>query len=157
MNLAEVLRDMSLEEWKKTGRDTKRSRQLAEAADLLEDLDSLHDQIEGFWDGIHEEWFSLRQHLEAQREFSAEAFGPGPRVAGILDHITKEIEEVRQKPGDLEEWIDLVLLSFDGALRTGATSDDICEALEAKLEKNMQREWPDWRTSDPTKAIEHKR
>jgi Protein of unknown function (DUF550) len=98
----------------------------------------------------------LIKHLDRQREFSARTFGPGERRDGVLDHIAKEIEEVREA-GALEEWVDLILLALDGAWRSGATSQEIADAIEAKQAKNENRSWPDWRTAEPGKAIEHHR
>jgi len=99
--------------------------------------------------------FDLVEHLYRQMEFSERAFGPGQRTNGVLDHITKEIQEVRDAPNDLEEWVDLILLSFDGAWRAGFKPEEIAAAIESKQTKNMARNWPDWRTVDPEKAIEH--
>lgn len=97
----------------------------------------------------------LVKHLHRQKAFSLNAFGPGCRTEGIIDHICKELKEVAAEPNDLEEWIDLVLLSLDGAWRSGHTPEEIVVALTAKLAKNEARTWPDWRTADPCKAIEH--
>ena len=99
--------------------------------------------------------FSLLAHLYRQRAFSGRAFGPGTRTAGVLDHIRKELVEVELDPGDVTEWIDVVLLAFDGAWRAGHTPEAIVEALAAKQAKNEARTWPDWRTADPNKAIQH--
>lgn len=101
--------------------------------------------------------FDLVAHLERQREFSLTTFGPGARTEGVTDHISKELNEIRAKPDDLEEWIDVIILGFDGAWRTGATSEQIVAALVAKQTKNEGRQWPDWRTADPDKAVEHVR
>lgn len=101
--------------------------------------------------------FDLIAHLHRQREFSERTFGPGERTAGVTDHIEKEVREVRQKPHDLSEWIDLVLLSLDGAWRHGFTPEQIAAALDAKQTKNEARSWPDWRTAPTDKAIEHVR
>lgn len=101
--------------------------------------------------------FDLVAHLERQRAFSERTFGPGERTDGVLDHITKEIAEVRAKPHDLTEWIDLVLLALDGAWRHGFTPQQIADALAAKQAKNEARTWPDWRTAELGKAIEHVR
>lgn len=87
----------------------------------------------------------------------AVTIGPGPRVAGVLDHIRKECNEVAAKPDDLSEWIDIVILALDGAWRSGATPQQIVAALAAKQAKNEARAWPDWRTMSPDKAIEHDR
>lgn len=96
-------------------------------------------------------------HLAHQREWSRETFGPGSRIEGVLDHITKEIAEVRAKPDDITEWADLAILTFDGALRQGFEPEEIIAAIKAKQSKNEGRTWPDWRTADPNKAIEHVR
>lgn len=103
-----------------------------------------------------EPW-NLITHLERQRAFSERTFGPGPRASGVVDHIRKELLEIEADPGDLEEWVDVVLLALDGAWRSGATSTEIVAAINAKMTKNEARDWPDWRTADPNKAIEHKR
>lgn len=104
------------------------------------------------------EKYDLVKHIERQKRWSEMAFGPiksVDRTNGVLDHMTKEIEEVRKNPKDTEEWIDLMMLSIDGAWRNGATPEEIAYTLEMKLKKNMRREWPDWREADPEKAIEH--
>lgn len=99
----------------------------------------------------------LVQHLTRQSEFSQRTFGPGVRTAGVVDHIRKELREIEAKPHDLSEWIDVVILGFDGAWRAGYSPKEIVAALEAKQAKNEARQWPDWRTAAPDKAIEHVR
>lgn len=98
---------------------------------------------------------SLKHLLEQQKRWSEETFGLGSRTERILDHITKEIEEVRAAPHDVEEWIDLVILAFDGAWRAGHSPEEVVMALNAKYEKNFSRKWPDWREAEDGKAIEH--
>lgn len=100
---------------------------------------------------------NLIEHLYYQREFSEKTFGPGHRTKGVCDHIRKELKEIEQDPLDLNEWVDIILLSLDGAWRTGASPEEICNAIRAKQAKNERRVWPDWRTADPNKAIEHDR
>lgn len=80
--------------------------------------------------------FDLVEHLHRQREFSLRTFGPGARTLGVSDHIRKELEEIRA---------------------SGASPEDIAAAIEAKQARNESRTWPDWRTADPNKAIEHDR
>lgn len=80
--------------------------------------------------------------LSIQRSWSREAFGPGLRTEGNCQHIEKELAEIRAEPLDVEEWIDVAMLAFDGALRTGATPDEVIDAYVAKLRKNMARKWP---------------
>lgn len=101
--------------------------------------------------------FDLIKHLKDQIEFSSKAFGPTGRLLGIVDHIRRELIEVEAEPYDLEEWVDVILLGLDGAWRAGYSPENIAKGLKAKLEKNKKREWPDWRTSHPEKAILHKR
>lgn len=72
---------------------------------------------------------------------------------GVLDHIKKEITEIEAKPDDLSEWVDLILLAFDGAFRNGFSPNQITDALARKFRINMSRIWP--AIPDPEKAIEH--
>lgn len=104
---------------------------------------------------VNEHTWDLIKHLHRQKIFSENTFGPGTRVKGVLDHILKEVEEVRKTPSDLEEWIDIILLAFDGAWRSGATPEQIVAMIAFKQEKNENRTWPDWKSSDPDKAITH--
>ena len=96
-------------------------------------------------------------YLEHQREFSLATFGPGARTLGILDHIRKELLEIEAEPDDLGEWVDVIILAFDGAYRAGHEPQAILTAIAAKQARNEARTWPDWRTADPNKAIEHDR
>lgn len=95
--------------------------------------------------------------IRQQMRWSAETFGPGARTDGILAHITKEIIEVRAEPDDLEEWVDLIILSLDGAWRSGGgrSAEEIVEMLNFKYEKNFGRRWPDWRAAPEDQPIEH--
>ena len=102
-------------------------------------------------------YYDLVGHIKRQRAFSLQAFGPGERTAGVLDHISKEVEEVRANPEDLGEWVDLILLALDGAHRMGFEPEQIAAGLEAKQTINEERTWPNWRTAHPDKAIEHVR
>lgn len=97
------------------------------------------------------------EHLEHQREWSTRAFGPGRRTGGVLDHIAKEVEEVRAHPTDLSEWVDLIILALDGAWRAGHEPLAIIEAIKAKQARNEARTWPDWRELSEDVAIEHDR
>ena len=105
--------------------------------------------------------FDLVAHLRRQAAFSERTFGPGDRTAGVIDHIRKELTEVQAdadagKP-TLPEWIDVVILALDACWRTGATPEQIVQALVAKQTRNEGRRWPDWRTVPLGQAIEHDR
>jgi hypothetical protein len=99
----------------------------------------------------------LIKHLRRQKAWSEQTFGPGPRAAGVLDHIRKELAEIEADPNDLTEWIDVVILALDGAWRQGFSPVEIARALAEKQALNESRTWPDWRTAEPGKAIEHVR
>src|SRR5262245_26420143 len=73
--------------------------------------------------------FDFRAHLQRQREWSERTFGPGPRTAGVLDHIRKELREIEAEPTDLREWIDVAILALDGAWRAGFDPDEIIDSL----------------------------
>ena len=94
-------------------------------------------------------------HFERQRKWSAETFGPGARTLGVLDHIRKELHEIEADPTDLNEWVDVMILAADGALRAGAEPQDIIDTWKAKQAINEARTWPDWRTMREDRAIEH--
>lgn len=101
--------------------------------------------------------FDFHAHLARQAAFSLKTFGPGMRTAGVCDHIRKELKEIEADPSDLREWIDVVILALDGAWRCGGSPEQIIDGIIAKQAKNEGRNWPDWRTADPNKAIEHDR
>lgn len=97
------------------------------------------------------------EQLERQWAWSLRTFGPGRRVAALLDHLRRELVEIEENPGDLLEWVDVVLLAFDGAMRAGHEPAAVLDAVRAKQAANEARAWPDWRTVDTSRAIEHVR
>jgi hypothetical protein len=97
------------------------------------------------------------KHLDTQRAWSTDTFGPGDRALGVLDHIRKELLEIEADPTDVKEWVDVIILAFDGAWRAGWEPQEIIDAIKAKQARNESRTWPDWRTADRSKAIEHVR
>lgn len=112
--------------------------------------------------------FDLQQHLVRQMVFSRATFGPGERTKGVIDHIRKELIEIEQADDRAEEWVDVVILALDGLTRElwargnyRLSADDIAQAavrsVLMKQAKNERRNWPDWRSADPEKAIEHDR
>ena len=67
--------------------------------------------------------------LQEQRKFSVSAFGPAPRLLGVLNHLKKELAEVRSAPGDITEWADCFLLCIDGSMRAGGDARHIAAYL----------------------------
>ena len=84
----------------------------------------------------------LSRYIEKQMEWSRKTFGEGERTKGITNHIRKELLEIEAEPGEVEEWVDVMILALDGAWRAGYTPDEIIWALEAKQEKNRLRIFP---------------
>lgn len=101
--------------------------------------------------------FDLFSFLTDSQDWSKRTFGPPRKDSwkGVVAHIEEELDEIRKEPYDIEEWMDVVILGLDGAYRSGATPEMICNKLMFKLEKNMARQWPDWRTAEPGKPINH--
>ena len=93
--------------------------------------------------------------LARPRKFSEKTFGAGTRLYGVLDHLSKEIEEVREAQTDPEEWADMAILVFDGVWRNGIPWQVFLDAIRDKQAVNEKRRWPDWRTADTEKAITH--
>lgn len=123
---------------------------------LKEDFNSLTNSWHTIMNNLLEsQKRDLREILVDQYEFSLKTFGPGERTDGVIHHIDEELQEIKRDPTDLMEWIDVVILAFDGALRMGHTPDQIVEGYKAKLEINKKRKWPDWRTAELGKAINH--
>jgi len=117
-------------------------------------------------------------HLTRQAAYSRATFGPGARTEGVSDHVRKELKEIASvyeiggDPGVCHEqaaleWTDVVILGLDGLWRAISaahpdwTFDRVAtEAwvrIVAKQGRNELRNWPDWRTAEPGKAIEHVR
>ena len=105
----------------------------------------------------HDRQFDMVGHLRRQMAFSEKTFGPGARTKGVIDHIRKELLEIEADPNDIREWVDVIILAFDGAWRAGWRPESIIAAIVEKQTKNEARTWPDWRTADPDRAIEHVR
>lgn len=109
------------------------------------------------------ESFALRKAAH-----SIAAFGPRQTDEGILDHMAKEAEEVRSAKSIKDkqrEWVDMFHLSIDGLLRsliregytTARAASEAVHMIRTKQTTLEMREWPDWRTVSPDKAIEHVR
>lgn len=97
----------------------------------------------------------MAQYLTDAREFSLRTFGPGKRTGGVTKHIEKELDEIREKPDDLTEWVDVIILACDGYWRHGGQPETLMADMMAKLAKNKLRKWPTPTSED--EAIEHDR
>ncbi len=99
--------------------------------------------------------FDLVSYITRQREWSGRTFGAGKRTGGIIEHITKEIAEIKTDPSDPMEWVDVVILALDGAWRAGWSPREIVDGLAAKQRINFARTWPTPESED--RAVEHVR
>lgn len=98
----------------------------------------------------------IKRHVEwGYSTFGTPADGRGP--LGPLDHLKKELKEIEDDPNDLKEWIDAIILAIDGFIRAGGKPHMLLPMLFEKQTINSMRNWPDWRTMHPDKAIEHVR
>ena len=84
---------------------------------------------------------ALVEFLTNKNKWSLETFGEGQRAEGICKHIESELEEIRETPEDLMEWIDVILLAFDGAFRAGYDAQEVVDALVEKQFINTKRKW----------------
>ena len=118
---------------------------------------------------------TLEQFIAKQIYVSSRAFGPNERSEGIRKHIESELLEImgaESADERVQEWVDVIILGIDGAWRAAAhsageqgdmeealsgISEQVASALEAKVEKNGRRKWPDWRTVGEDQPIEHVR
>lgn len=97
----------------------------------------------------------VAEYVKRQQGWSARTFGPGCRTLGVTAHIEKELAEIRAKPHDLSEWVDVIILAMDGYWRHGGDPQTLMTALQAKQDKNFARKWPAWTSQD--QAVEHVR
>lgn len=95
--------------------------------------------------------------LTYQYRWSQKTFGPGSRLKGVLEHFRKELVEVEKNPVDISEWADLLILTFDGALRQGFAPEEVIRGYYEKMVVLYGRTWPDWREFSQDEAIEHTR
>src|SRR5262249_50592273 len=86
---------------------------------------------------------SFEEFLVRHRDWSMRVFGEGRQTAGLTEHIEKELAEIRAKPDDLVEWVDVITLAIDGYLRHGGTVTGLVADLAAKQEVNRGRRWPE--------------
>ena len=84
-------------------------------------------------------------------EWSDKTFGdPSQRgPLGPLKHLAKEAAEAQEKPGDLSEYADCLILVLDAARRAGFTDEELLQAGFDKMEVNRSRDWPTPQGDEP--------
>lgn len=73
--------------------------------------------------------FSLHDYLRAHNAWSARTFGTDRKPMSIIKHLRKELEELQQKPDDILEYVDIIILAADGAFLCQYTPNQVVEAL----------------------------
>lgn len=86
--------------------------------------------------------FDLLGYLERHKEWSERTFGTHDRIRGLANHLISEAAEVAVEPNDAEEWVDAIIIAFDGLLNLGLHPSEITALLVAKQSRNFQRSWP---------------
>jgi hypothetical protein len=97
----------------------------------------------------------ITDYIQDHIAWSKKTFGSGRHTLGLIKHIQKELDEIKEFPSDVEEWADVIILGIDGAWRAGYTAQQVAEALIEKQEVNRKREWGPVVSED--EPIEHVR
>lgn len=84
--------------------------------------------------------FDFAMFFNQKASWSKKEFGDS--YDGVIKHLRREVEEAAKNPSDLEEWVDVVNMAMDGAMRhAGADGEAFVAALLAKHQKNINRTW----------------
>lgn len=88
-------------------------------------------------------------------KWSQETFGSDEErdCIGPLEHLKKEIEEVKQNPADVTEWADMFLLYLDGLRRAGIGFPMMLEVARRKHEHNKTRKWNKAENGKPSEHV----
>ncbi len=66
---------------------------------------------------------------------------PGQPLDAKFIHLGHEVEELRQAPGDLSEWADVLILYLGAAATQKITLEELLTAAHAKMDENNLRRW----------------
>ena len=81
-------------------------------------------------------------HLQARvASWSIITFGSERPPSAPLNHLLKEVQEAIDKPTDIVEYADCLLLLLDAAAKAGFNTNDLIEASFHKLRICEQHEW----------------
>jgi hypothetical protein len=98
---------------------------------------------------------NLTKYLADHVDWSKKTFGEGNNITGLCNHITKELEEIKQSPGDVIEYADVFILLLDLLWRNNHTAAEFIEALQQKQQINFQRKWhiENFQTGKPVEHV----
>lgn len=94
---------------------------------------------------------TLKAHLARQCAVGREKFGPGERSKGVIDHITKEFDEIAHAENAQEraqEWTDVAILALDGLCR--AVREQLREAFAGQKGVQVHNEVVIGHNGEPT-------
>lgn len=88
-------------------------------------------------------------------EWSQKTFGTdaerGP--TGPLKHLEKEAREALEKPQDIMEYADILILLLDASRRAGIKPLELLRAARRKMVENRARCWPKPTSDEPVEHI----
>ena len=73
--------------------------------------------------------------------WSNDTFGKSRPPAAPLNHLLKEVQEAIDKPTDIVEYADCLLLLLDAAAKAGFNSQQLILASFIKLDECRSRTW----------------
>lgn len=86
--------------------------------------------------------FNFVDWCDRTNRWAGSVFGDEVDVSGVIKHLEEEVQEAADDPDEIYEWCDIIFLAVDGARRRGFTPEEIGQALEEKLQINIDRQWP---------------
>lgn len=92
---------------------------------------------------MEEKPWTILQYIQTQVKWSLRTFQQGRSDTDLIDNIQKKLDEIKNQPGNLMKWVDIIILSLDGAWRNCHTPADIIKALREKQLINITRHCPD--------------
>ena len=123
----------------------------------------------------------VTDHIKKELAEVAKCYGPKTRTVITGSYVDPEDLQTRvsttevpielaaqeQHEDAAAEWVDVAILGLDGLTRAisaahpdwtfDKVASEAVKMIVAKQGKNELRDWPDWRTAAPGKAIEHVR
>ena len=99
-------------------------------------------EFERYLMGENPSEMSLGEFFDRKYKWSLKTFGEKPNAAPLIKHVRREVKECADQPGDLIEWVDVVLLALDGAARYAhANGHEFVAAMMGKQIVNCRRKW----------------
>lgn len=85
------------------------------------------------------------KHVDALQDMVAEwqdvTLGDVETFDGILNHLKKEVDEIRGQPGDVSKFADAYILLNVAAKKAGHSMSSVLSASVTKHKINLKRDW----------------